>query len=87
MLGLNVFAAPTDAEARLLFTIAAAAFVQSAPPAAGRLPPRSRIMIADLDPMGKTMLGQRCPAAVVGLPETVRKGIDAFVRRTGADEI
>jgi alkanesulfonate monooxygenase SsuD/methylene tetrahydromethanopterin reductase-like flavin-dependent oxidoreductase (luciferase family) len=33
------------------------------------------------------MLGQALSCAVVGSPETVRQGIDAFVRRTGADEL
>jgi len=37
--------------------------------------------------MAKTMLGQALSCAVVGSPETVRQGIDAFVRRTGADEL
>ena len=30
---------------------------------------------------------RRCRCAVVGSPETVRRGIDAFIRRTGADEL
>ena len=33
------------------------------------------------------MLSQALSAAVVGSPETVKHGIDAFVRRTGADEL
>ncbi|TGU58112.1 alkane 1-monooxygenase, partial [Mesorhizobium sp. M2D.F.Ca.ET.147.01.1.1] len=34
-----------------------------------------------------TMLAQALSCAVAGSPETVRQGIDAFVRRTGADEL
>jgi alkanesulfonate monooxygenase SsuD/methylene tetrahydromethanopterin reductase-like flavin-dependent oxidoreductase (luciferase family) len=37
--------------------------------------------------MAKSMLAQALSCAVVGSPETVRQGIDAFIRRTGADEL
>jgi alkanesulfonate monooxygenase SsuD/methylene tetrahydromethanopterin reductase-like flavin-dependent oxidoreductase (luciferase family) len=37
--------------------------------------------------MARTMLGQALSCSVVGSTETVRQGIDAFVRRTGADEL
>jgi len=87
MLGLNVFAAPTDAEARLLFTSLQQAFVNLRTGRPGRLPPPVESYDRDLDPMAKTMLGQALSCAVVGSPETVRQGIDAFVRRTGADEL
>jgi alkanesulfonate monooxygenase SsuD/methylene tetrahydromethanopterin reductase-like flavin-dependent oxidoreductase (luciferase family) len=33
------------------------------------------------------MLDQALSCAVVGSPTTVRQGIEAFVRRTGADEL
>ncbi|MEP6564256.1 MAG: LLM class flavin-dependent oxidoreductase [Mesorhizobium sp.] len=87
MLGLNVFAAPTDAEARLLFTSLQQAFVNLRTGKPGRLPPPVENYEHDLDPMAKTMLGQALSCAVVGSPETVRQGVDAFIRRTGADEL
>ncbi|RWM89603.1 MAG: LLM class flavin-dependent oxidoreductase [Mesorhizobium sp.] len=87
MLGLNVFAAPSDAEARLLFTSLQQAFVNLRSGRPGRLPPPVDGYERDLDPMAKTMLGQALSCAVVGAPETVRQGIEAFVRRTGADEL
>ncbi|MER8483767.1 LLM class flavin-dependent oxidoreductase [Mesorhizobium sp. M1322] len=87
MLGLNVFAAPSDAEARLLFTSLQQAFVNLRTGRPGRLPPPVEGYERDLDPMAKTMLGQALSCAVVGAPETVRQGIEAFVRRTGADEL
>jgi luciferase family oxidoreductase group 1 len=87
MLGLNVFAAPSDAEARLLFTSLQQAFVNLRTGRPGRLPPPVEGYERELDPMAKTMLGQALSCAVVGSPETVRQGIDAFVRRTGADEL
>ena len=40
-----------------------------------------------MSPMAKAMLAQALSTAVVGAPETVKQGIDAFVRRTGADEL
>lgn len=87
MLGLNVFAAPTDAEAKLLFTSLQQAFVNLRTGRPGRLPPPVEGYDQTLEPMAKTMLGQALSCAVVGSPETVRQGIDAFVRRTGADEL
>ena len=87
MLGLNVFAAPSDAEARLLFTSLQQAFVNLRTGRPGRLPPPVEGYERDLDAMAKTMLGQALSCAVVGAPETVRQGIAAFVQRTGADEL
>ncbi|RWO21263.1 LLM class flavin-dependent oxidoreductase [Mesorhizobium sp.] len=87
MLGLNVFAAPSDAEARLLFTSLQQAFVNLRTGRPGRLPPPVDGYERDLDPMAKTMLDQALSCAVVGGPETVRQGIEAFVQRTGADEL
>lgn len=87
MLGLNVFAAPTDAEARLLFTSLQQAFVNLRTGRPGRLPPPVEGYDQTLEPMAKTMLSQALSCAVVGSPETVRQGVDAFIRRTGADEL
>ena len=87
MLGLNVSAAPTDAEAKLLFSSLQQAFVNLRSGRPGQLPPPVENYDRDLDPMAKTMLAQALSCAVVGSPETVRQGIDAFIRRTGADEL
>jgi luciferase family oxidoreductase group 1 len=87
MLGLNVFAAPTDAEAKLLFTSLQQAFVNLRSGRAGKLPPPVENYERDLDPMAGAMLGKALSCAVVGSPETVREGVDAFIRRTGADEL
>ena len=62
MLGLNVFAAPTDAEAKLLFTSLQQAFVNLRSGRPGQLPPPIENYDRDLDPMAKSMLAQRCPA-------------------------
>ena len=87
MLGLNVFAADTDAEARLLFSSLQQAFVNLRTGRPGQLPPPVENYDEGIDPMAKAMLGQALSAAVVGSPETVKGGVEAFIARTGADEI
>ncbi len=87
MLGLNVFAADTDAEARLLFTSLQQAFVNLRSGRAGQLPPPVENYEEQIDPMAKAMLDQALSCAVVGSLETVRQGVEAFIRRTGADEL
>jgi alkanesulfonate monooxygenase SsuD/methylene tetrahydromethanopterin reductase-like flavin-dependent oxidoreductase (luciferase family) len=87
MLGLNVFAADTDAEARLLFSSLQQAFVNLRTGRPGLLPPPREGFDAELDPMAKAMLGQALSCAVVGSPETVKEGVQAFAARTGADEL
>ena len=87
MLGFNVFAADSDAQARFLSTSMQQAFVnlrsgrptQLPPPAEGfdeRLPPPARALLADV---------LSCTA--VGSPQTVRAALVAFVERTKADEL
>ena len=87
MLGLNVIAADTDEEARLLFSSLQQAFVNLRSGSPGRLPPPVADYEAGLDPVAKAMLGGALSQAVVGSPQTVREGVDAFVARTGADEL
>ena len=87
MLGLNVFAADTDEEARLLFSSLQQAFVNLRTGRAGELPPPVANYEEQLDPMAKMVLDQSLSASVVGSPETVKRGVEAFARRTGADEL
>jgi luciferase family oxidoreductase group 1 len=87
MLGLNVFAAETDAEARLLFSSLQQAFVNLRTGRPGKLPAPVEDYESQLDPMARAMLGQALSAAVVGSAETVARGVQDFVRRTGADEL
>lgn len=87
MLGLNVFAAETDAEARLLFTSLQQAFVNLRTGRPGKLPPPVENYEGQLDPMARAMLGQALSAAVVGSREAVKRGVEDFIRRTGADEL
>jgi luciferase family oxidoreductase group 1 len=87
MLGLNVVAAPTDDEARYLFTSLQQAFVNLRSGRAGKLPPPVENYERDLDANARAMLGHALAEAVVGSPETVRRGVQAFIARTGADEL
>ena len=87
MLGLNVFAAETDEEAQFLFSSLQQAFVNLRSGRPGKLPAPVEGYVASLDPMAKAMLDQALSCAVVGSPSTVKKGLAAFIRRTGADEL
>src|SRR6266849_5309060 len=87
MLGLNVFAAASDAEASRLFTSLQQAFVNLRRGRPGPLPPPVDDIAAVLSPLERAMVAQSLSCAVVGSPETARRGLDAFIARTGADEI
>jgi len=87
MPALSVYAAPTDEEARLLFTSQQQAFVNLRSGRPGKLPPPIADYERTLDPAARAMLAHALSAAVVGSPETVKRGIEAFARRTNADEL
>ena len=87
MLGFNVFAADTDDQARLLFTSLQQAFVNLRSGRPGRLPPPVVGYEERLGPTERGMIGQALSSSAVGSPDTVRRGIEAFVERTGADEL
>jgi len=86
MLGVNVVAAETDAEAGRLFTSVKQAFINLGQGRPGPLPPPVDDPEGRLDMLGGSMLGQALSCAVVGSRETVARGLAAFVKRTGADE-
>ena len=87
MLGLNVVAADTDAEARFLFSSQQQSFlnIRSGRPRA--LPPPVEGLEQKIDGQGQAMLADALSCAVVGGPDTVRRGLEAFIARTGADEL
>jgi len=87
MLGINVFAAETDAEARRLFSSLQQAFVNLRSGRPGKLPPPRDGFEAGLDPRARMMLDHSLACAVVGGPGTVRHGLHDFAARTGADEL
>jgi alkanesulfonate monooxygenase SsuD/methylene tetrahydromethanopterin reductase-like flavin-dependent oxidoreductase (luciferase family) len=87
MLGLNVVAADTDAEAARLFTSLQQAFVNLRTGRPGPLPPPVDPDQLGGDPVAGAMVQEVLSRSVVGSPETIKRGLDAFARRTGADEI
>lgn len=87
MMGLNVVAAPTEEEAAYMFSSLQQAFVNLRTGRAGKLPAPVENFVGGLEPQAKAMLDHALACAVVGSPEQVKSGVDAFIRRTGADEI
>jgi luciferase family oxidoreductase group 1 len=87
MPGLNVTAAETDAEARLLFSSVQQSFVAIRTGRPGKLPPPVEGFDTQLDGYAQAMLHDALACAVVGDADTVRDGLAAFIRRTGADEL
>jgi luciferase family oxidoreductase group 1 len=87
MLGLNVIAAETDTEARLLFSSLQQAFVNLRTGQPGRLPPPVENYEEQLDPMARAMLASALSQAVIGSSATVKAGVASFIDRTGADEL
>jgi len=88
MLGLNVAAADTDAEARRLFTSVQQQFrnmLRGRTP--GPLPPPVADMDAEWDPDERERVAAMLWASAVGGPETVGEQVARFVERTGADEV
>jgi luciferase family oxidoreductase group 1 len=87
MLGVNVFAADADAEARRLFTSLQQAFVNLRRGQPGPLPPPVDDYDQRLTPMDRAMTVEMLSRTVVGSPEGVRRGLAAFAAETGADEL
>ncbi|HTO85684.1 MAG TPA: LLM class flavin-dependent oxidoreductase, partial [Methylomirabilota bacterium] len=87
MLGLNVFAAATDAEARRHFTSLQQAFVNLRSGRPGPLPPPVDSTEGLWSPMETAGLAHSLRYAIVGSPETVQRGLAAFIAEHQADEI
>jgi luciferase family oxidoreductase group 1 len=87
MLGVNVIAADTDQQARLLMSSLQQAFVQLRRGLPGPLPPPVEDFAAQLLPHETAMLDEALSCSFVGAPDTVRRGLKNFVARTGADEL
>lgn len=87
MVAMNVFAADTEAEARLIASSQQQSFVRLRSGTPGKLPPPVAGYSDTLPASAQAMLAHVGQAAAVGTPAQVREGIAAFVARTGADEI
>ncbi|MDI6025532.1 LLM class flavin-dependent oxidoreductase [Corticibacterium sp. UT-5YL-CI-8] len=87
MAGVGVYAADTDAEGKLLFSSMQQAFVNLRLGQPGKLRPPVENYERDLDPSARAMLSQTLSCSYAGSPSTVRAGLEAFIARTGADEL
>ena len=87
MLGFNVCAADTDAEAQYLRSSALQAVVALRKGTPGRLPPPLEGFEEQLDPHDRAMVAQFTQCSAVGSPEAVKRGVLDFIERTGADEL
>lgn len=87
MVGAMVTAAETDAEAQLLASSMHQAFVNLRTGYAAQLPPPVEGYYDRLDDDAKAMIDHALACAIVGGPQTVKTKLDAFIARTGADEV
>ncbi len=87
MLGFNVFAADSDAEARLLATSMQQAFVNLRTGTPTQLPPPVEGYLEKLAPAARAMLDEVLSCTAIGAPGTVRAGIEGFIARTQPDEL
>ena len=87
MLGVNVTAAATDAEARRLFTSHQQAFVSLRRGRPAPIPPPNAAFLEQLDATDQWELDRSLATAIVGGAETVGQKLDGFIERTAADEL
>jgi luciferase family oxidoreductase group 1 len=87
MLGVVVVAAESDEEARYLYSSLQQSSLNNRTGRRGRVPPPVADFEARLDPYARAILADALGSAIVGGPDTVRRGLDEFITRTGADEL
>ena len=87
MLGFNVFAADSDEQGQLLATSMQQAFVNLRSGRPSLLQPPVAAYTDKLGPAERAMLDQVLSCSAIGAPGTVRRQLQAFVDRTGADEL
>lgn len=87
ILALNVVAADSDAEARRLFTTQQQAFVNLRRGRPGLIPPPIDDIEAFWTPTERLGVEQALACAVVGDPDTLQRGLAAFIARHRPDEL
>jgi luciferase family oxidoreductase group 1 len=87
MVGCNVVAADTDAEARRLFTSAQQSFTRIFRGTRGQLPPPIDDIESFWSPEERPRVSAMLARSFVGSPETVKRRLTAFIEETGADEV
>jgi luciferase family oxidoreductase group 1 len=87
MLGFNVVAADSEEEAALLATSLQQAFVNLRSGRPSKLPPPRPGYLDTLGPQEHALLASVLSSSAIGSADTVRRGLQSFVERTGADEL
>ncbi|WP_445504978.1 LLM class flavin-dependent oxidoreductase [Microvirga sp. G4-2] len=87
MVGVNVIAADTDEEAKVLFTSAQQAFTNMFRGTRGKLQPPIDDIETYWTPAEKVQASNMLACSFVGSAETVREGLEGFIEQTGADEL
>jgi luciferase family oxidoreductase group 1 len=87
MLGFNIFAADSDAEARYLSTSMQQAFVNLRSGRPGQLPAPLEGYESRLPPQARAMLAEVLACSAIGARETVRLSVAAFIERMRPDEL
>jgi luciferase family oxidoreductase group 1 len=87
MVGVNIIAAETDAKARRLATTQQMSFVDLHRGIRGLSKPPIDQIDTYWSPLEKSQASRMLACSIIGDPETVRRGIDALVARTRADEL
>jgi luciferase family oxidoreductase group 1 len=87
MLGYNVFAADTDEEGALLASSIQQAFVALRTGQPTQLKPPVKGYLETLPPAQRAQLDAALACSAMGSPASVKAAVEAFVERTGADEL
>jgi luciferase family oxidoreductase group 1 len=87
MLGVTTVAAETDEEARFLFSSLQQSTLNNRLGRPSPVLPPVKDFAGTLDPYQRAVVEDALGAAVVGGPETVRRGLEDLAARTGADEL
>jgi luciferase family oxidoreductase group 1 len=87
MLGVNAFAADTDEEARRLVTSLQQAFLNLVRGRPGPLQPPVEEMDGSWTPAERAHVERMTRVSVVGSPGSVRRGLEALIAATDADEL
>jgi luciferase family oxidoreductase group 1 len=87
MLGFNVFAADSAAEAAFRASSMQQAFVNLRSGRPSQLPPPVEGYIDRVGPQERAILDQVLACASIGTPDRVRADLHGFIARTGADEL
>ncbi len=87
MVALNVFAAETDEEAQKLATSQYQSFLNLVRGKPGKIKPPVDSMEEFWTPQEKALVQSRTGGSIIGSRETVKSGLEKFLRETDADEL